>query len=126
MTKIGAVNSIIKKTNLVKTRDLTKKVALPIAGLTGISLLKGASGGPSWQFEGVKPRGDINLIDHKDSIDNTLFESLQGRIEFLADETGLTDLLESTGDELHNFGELIHDGLADWQETIVETLSEIL
>ena len=126
MTKIGTINGIMRKPNLVKTSNFVKKVALPIAGLTGLSLLRGASGGPTWQFEGVKPRGDVKLIEHMDSVDNTLFESIKGRVDYIGDETGLADLVEQAGDKLQDFGDAIADGLSDWSEAVVKIMSETL
>ena len=124
ISKINNVTSIATKTSL-QTKNILKKASLPIAGLTGLSLLKGASGGPAWQFNEVPPIG-VDIVEAKDSIDNGIIESLAYKIQHSAEIMELpekfAELKVSIGEHL----EQANEHLENWGDSVIETLSEIL
>ena len=52
MLKVNSILGVSKVVKPVINKQVAKNAVLPtVAGITGLSVLAGASGGPSWQFE---------------------------------------------------------------------------
>lgn len=124
ISKINNITTLVTKANL-PTKNIIKKAALPVAGLTGLSILNGASGGPAWQFNEVPPIG-VEIAEAKDSVDNGIIESLAYKLKKSAEIMELpekfAELKASIGEHL----EQAHNHLESWGEDVINTLSEVL
>lgn len=124
ISKINNITSLAARANL-PTKNIIKKAALPVAGLAGLSILNGASGGPAWQFNEVPPIG-VEIADVKGSVDDGIIESLTYKVKHSAEILGipekLADLKESVADHL----DVLHDHLANWGESIIESTIDTL
>ena len=100
--------------------------AATIAGVSGLKVLSGASGGPSYQFDEVPPIG-IDIKDYHDSVvDNNVFEITMGTFHRTADYLHIpekvSDVKESISDHLDN----IREHLENWGSEVIEVLSNTL
>ena len=124
ISKIDNITTLTTKANLT-TKNIIKKATLPVAGLTGLSILNGASGGPAWQFNEVTPIG-VEIAEAKDSVDNGIIESLAYKLKKSAE---MMELPENIAELKANIGEhleQVHNHLENWGDDVISTLSEIL
>ena len=124
ISKINNITTLATKANL-PTKNIIKKAALPVAGVAGLSILNGASGGPAWQFNEVPPIG-VEIADVKGSVDDGIIESLAYKLKKSAEIMELpekfAELKASVGEHL----EQAYNHLESWGEDVINTLSEVL
>ena len=119
MTKINPINVLTKNTQI--NRNLIKKVALPIAGITGLSVLNGA---PGSNFNEVEPRG-YNLIQHKGSVDDGILETLTDKFQMVGEEFGITEKIETASDAIETGFEKFKTFIEEWGEQLADRLPDL-
>ncbi len=123
------VNSILAASRVVRpvaNKQIVKKAILPtIAGVTGLSVLSGASGGPTWQFESVPPKG-VEIGTEMGSVDDGLLETLSKKMDFLVENVGLTDEVDAVKDFVSNSADNAKDFLQEWGEAIADAIDTCL
>ena len=116
------VNSVLGVSKVVTNKQVAKKAVLPtVAGVTGLSVLSGASGGPSWQFEGVRPReGEVRHC--LGSVDDGPLETIAKKIDYMLDHAGLSDEVDAVKEFVGDSVDGIKEFFEKWGEAIADTV----
>lgn len=125
MVKINGVTGLSKVVKPIANNRAAKVVPVAIAGVTGVSVLSGASGGPAWQFESTPPKG-VEIGESIGSIDDGVLETLSKKIGYCADLTGVSDKLDDIKEVIGEKAEAVKEGLEDWAKEVVEVLSDFI
>ena len=120
MLKVNSIIATSKVLRPVMNKQVAKKAVLPtIAGITGLSVLSGASGGPTWQFESTPPRG-VEIGSEMGNIADGPLETISKKLDFIVENAGISDEIEAAKDFVSDKAENVKDFLEKWGEAIAE------
>ncbi len=106
-------------------KSAAKKTAASIAGVTGLAVLSGASGGSADQFASVPPIG-VEIHHTPNVVDDGLIEALKYDLTQTFDIMGIPDTVEAVKEVAAERLERIKDGIAAWGDQVVDAVSDVL